>query len=84
MPPEDAVFLEQVTELICRRGLRLPVLAVLEAGRPLAFLGGQFLWVAEPVLSLLLPGQLIRRCARLLETPSAVAGLVYRLEKRGA
>ncbi len=79
---EQETFLEQVTDAVCRRGLRLPALIALDAGRPLAFLGGQMLWLAQPALSLFLPGNTIRHLAQLLENPAAVAALVNRLEAK--
>ena len=74
-------FLEQVVTFIQRHGLRLPFLLILEAGRPLTFLGGQFLWIAQPALSLIWPGQWIQQTAQLLEEPEAVASLIARLEE---
>ena len=74
-------FLEQVATFVEARGLRQPALLALTAGRPLTFLGGQFLWVAQPALSLILPNQWIRQTARLLEEPEAVEALITRLER---
>lgn len=78
--PETDEWIAQLADGLQRRGWRLPALVALEAGRPLAFLGGQFLWVAQPALSLFLPGDAIRRTAQLLEDPEAVAALLARLE----
>jgi len=74
-------FLEQVVSFVRERGLRLPLLLMLQAGRPLAFLGGQFLWIAQPALSLILPGQWLHQTAQLLEEPEAVEALIVRLEE---
>jgi hypothetical protein len=54
----------------------------LEAGRPLAFVGGQLLWISQPVLGLLLPSNVIGQTARLLENPEAVTALIENLEAR--
>jgi hypothetical protein len=75
-------FLNQVVDALCRRGLRLPALIALEAGQPLAFLGGQFLWLAQPLISLFLPTTMVSQAAQLLEEPAAVATLIARLEAR--
>ncbi len=80
--PEQNRFLDQISDLICRYGLRLPALIALESGRPLAFLGGQALWVAQPALSLFVSGQTLRQMAGLLESSDAVAALAARLEAR--
>ncbi len=82
--PEQAAFLDQTADAIRRWGLRVPALIALEAGRPLAFLGGQLLWIAQPALSLFLPGQTIQQAAQLLEEPDAVAALAVRLETQEA
>ncbi len=79
---EQDTYLDQIADAICRRGLRLPTLIALDAGRPLAFLGGQFLWLSQPALSLFLPDQEIRQAAQLLENPDALAALTARLEAR--
>ncbi|MCP4428118.1 MAG: hypothetical protein GY803_26830 [Chloroflexi bacterium] len=77
---EQDRFLNQVAGAISRRGLRFPALIALDAGRPLTFLLGQFLWVAQPALSLFGPSQALRQTARLLENPEAVAALIAHLE----
>ena len=79
----ENAFIKQVASTIEARGLRLPTLIALEAGRPLAFLGGQFLWMAQPALSLIVPSQWIRQTAQLLEEPEAVAALIAQLEEIG-
>ena len=76
-------FVEQVASFVKARGWRLPTLLALEAGRPLAFLGGQFLWISQPALSLILPSHWIQQAAQLLEEPEAVAALIARLEELG-
>ena len=77
----ENAFVEQVAAFVEARGLRLPALLALEAGRPLTFLGGQFLWLAQPALSLIWPSQWIRQGAQLLEEPDAVEALIARLER---
>ena len=73
-------LLDRLSKTLCRYGLRMPALVALEAGRPLAFLGGQLLWVAQPALSLFFPDQALRQVAQVLEEPTAVEALVARLE----
>lgn len=82
VPPEQDAFLNQVVDVICRYGLRSPALLLLEAGRPLALLGGQLLWVVQPALTLFLSGGLVAQAARLLEEPEAVQLLIARLEAK--
>ncbi len=77
--PQD-VWLDQLADILQRYGLRAPALVALEAGRPLAFLGAQLLWVAQPALSLFAPRPTIAQAARILENPSAVQALINRLE----
>ena len=74
-------FLDSIADGLSRRGWRLPALAALEAGRPFAFVGGQLLWLSQPVLSLFIPKQMIDRTARLLEEPESIDALVGRLNE---
>ena len=78
---EQENFLNGIAETIERRGWRLPALAALEAGRPLALVGAQLLWLAQPALSLIISASTIGQFARLLEEPAALDSLVARLEE---
>jgi hypothetical protein len=49
--------------------------ALLDAAEPLAPLGAQALWVAQPALGLLLPRAAIADLARVLDAPGGVAWL---------
>lgn len=80
--PENQAFISQLADNICRWGLQVPVLVGLEAGRPLAFLGGQLLWVSKPALALFFSGNSVSRLAELLEEPAAVEALIATLEAR--
>lgn len=84
-PPqtEHDTFLDELADGLHRRGWRLPALVILEAGQPLAYLGGQFLWLLQPSISLIWPQTNIDELARVLENPQAVAGLAHRLAARG-
>ena len=79
---DNQAFVNQLADIVCRLGLQVPVLVGLEAGRPFAFLGGQLLWVAKPVLSLFVAGNSVNDLAELLEQPSAVDSLIATLEAR--
>lgn len=69
---ETAVFLQ-------RRGWSEPALLLIEAGGPLAFLGGQLVWLAQPLLSLLFSPIRLQHLARLLEEPAALKALHQQL-----
>jgi hypothetical protein len=79
---ENQAFINQLADSIFRRGLQVPILVGLEAGRPIAFRGGQMLWVAKPVLALFFSGNEVSRLAELLEEPAAVDALIATLEAR--
>ena len=78
--PEQETFVNDFADTLSRRGLADVALLVLQAGQPLSFIGGQLLWMAQPALSIVLPGDQIARVAHLLEEPSAVQSLIARLE----
>ena len=52
---------------------------LLDATEPLAPLGAQALWVAQPALGLLLPRDAVADLARVLDAPGGVAWLRERL-----
>jgi hypothetical protein len=80
LTPEQDVFLDRLADAVQRYGLRTPTLLALDAGRPLAFVGGQLLWLLQPALSLLVSGQHVAQLAQVLEKPETVSALVTRLE----
>lgn len=77
---ESKDFVEQAAEVIRQHRLRLPALIALEVCRPIAFLGGQFLWVLQPTLGVFAPRAVIGGLARTLEDPEAIDSLIARLE----
>ena len=72
----------QIADAICDHGLRLPALVGLEAGRPLSLIGGQVLWLLQPVLGLVISREMVGRVAKMLEEPAAVEELIGKLEAR--
>lgn len=77
-------FVLQVAERIRHLGFRRPSLTILEAGRPLAFVAGQLVWLSQPVLALVMPRDLLSRTAELLEDPQALDSLIELLgEEKG-
>lgn len=81
---EKQVFAIRVADQLRQHRLQLPTLFLLEAGRPLAFLVGQFLWMTQPMLALVMPQQLLTSVAELLEDPEATAILIENLsQERG-
>jgi hypothetical protein len=79
---ENEAFVNQLVDAICRRGWRIPALIGLELGQPLAFVGGQLLWLAQPMLGLVVPGDRVSQLAHLLEEPASLRTLVNLLETR--
>lgn len=77
----QAELVDRIAERIRRWGLDGLVSALLECARPFAFLGGQFLWVAQPTLSLLINPDQVAEYAYLLEQPSTIDLLRVRLEQ---
>lgn len=80
LQPDQERFLQQAAAQIRRRGWRVPAVAALEAGRPLALVAGQLLWLAQPMLSLLWSSDRIGQTAHLLEDADAVQRLIEYLE----
>ena len=79
---EPANFVDKVAQKITSLGLNAPAILLLEAHKPVAFLGSQLLLVAEPGLNLFLPEALTRNTADLLANPEQLESLIRKLEKR--
>lgn len=79
---EKQRFASQIADYLSDRGLVSLALTGLEVGRPLAFMGGQLLWILQPTAGLLFPRQRIAQLATFLEDPEAVNQLVRNLSER--
>jgi len=77
----QAELVNQIAERIRVWGATGLVSALLDAARPIAFIGGQMLWVAQPALSVFMDGEQVAEYARLLERPEALDLLRTRLEE---
>jgi hypothetical protein len=82
-PAEDSSEVAAIVEKIERAGMVGPALLMLSALKPLAWIGGQMLWMLQPFVnapgtnkrsSITVPG-----LARLLEQEGGVEDLVQRL-----
>jgi len=72
----------QVADLLNDRGLAATTLIGLEAGRPLAFLVGQLMWVLQPVMGLVMPRERLAQFAVILEDPEAIDQLIGQLSDK--
>jgi len=72
-------ILNQISTALKQRGLQAAALTLLEAGRPLTFIGSQMLWLAQPALSLLWPSVQVRQLAQFMEDSAALNALMARL-----
>lgn len=77
----QAELVDQIAERIQQWGAAGLVSALLDGIRPLAFVGGQALWVAQPALGMVMDTDKVADYARLLERPEAFDLLRTRLEE---
>ena len=75
-------FINQVADKIAQLGLTTPAILLLEAHKPLTFIGSQFLLVFQPTLDLVLPSHLIRNTSDLLADPDQYDHLITLLEQK--
>ncbi|VAW30207.1 hypothetical protein MNBD_CHLOROFLEXI01-1911 [hydrothermal vent metagenome] len=73
--PNNDLLLDQIVTSLKQRGLHTVALTLLEAGQPLAFIGSQLLWLAQPALALFWPSSQVGQLAQLMEDPTAVSAL---------
>jgi hypothetical protein len=74
-------LVDRIAERIRRWGVTDLASALLEGIRPVAFIGGQALWVAQPALGIFMDAEQVAEYARLLERPEALDLLRTRLEE---
>lgn len=75
-------FINQVADKIFQLGLTTPAILLLEAHKPLAFIGSQLLLVVQPTLDLVLPSHLIHNTSDLLADPNQYERLITILEQK--
>lgn len=73
-------LLDDWAQRIERAGMSAPAILFLETFKPLAFLGAQALWFAQPLLTLGLNETDLRDLILLIEEPSGIEDLLARLE----
>jgi hypothetical protein len=80
----DAQRREELLSRVARRieelGLTAPAILFLETYKPVAFLGAQLLWVAEPFLNLGFNAADLHDLTRLIEERTGIEELIRRLE----
>ena len=77
--PNRYPLVDHIATTLKQRGLHSAALALLEAGQPLAFIGSQLLWVAQPTMALLWPSSQVKQWSQILEDPAALDALKVRL-----
>ena len=73
-------LLDDLTRRIEKIGMTAPAILFLETYKPLAFLGAQLLWFAQPFLSLGFKEADLRDLTLLIEDRGGVEELIDRLE----
>lgn len=77
---QQTELIDRVANQIRRWGATGLAVTLLEGLRPLAPIGGQMLWIAQPTLGLLADSERLAQYARLLEQPEMLDLLRDRLE----
>ena len=73
-------FVQKVADKIIDLKLTMPAILLLEAHKPLAFLGSQLLLVAQPTFDIFFPKNFTGNLAELLAEPQQLEQLIHRLE----
>jgi hypothetical protein len=85
MEPGSAdVLADRLARLITRWGLAGPAIALLEANRPLSFVGSQAVLMLQPITDLFVSHALTSELAGLLAERDGLDRLVARLEESEA
>jgi hypothetical protein len=73
-------FVQKVADKITDLGLVGPAILLLEANKPLAFLGSQLLLVAQPTLNIFISPNLTQQTVNLLTDSQQLEQLIQTLE----
>ncbi|MCB0154672.1 MAG: hypothetical protein KDF65_07735 [Anaerolineae bacterium] len=77
---EKNPFVDQVAAKIQALGLTTLAILLLEAHKPLAFIGSQLLLIAQPTIDLFIPSQFTQNSIDLLADADQLEYLLARLE----
>jgi len=79
---EDEQALDTLTDFVIGRGLGTPTAVMLEALRPLNFIGSQCMHGLTPLVSIFTDSMTWEHLARALEERSSIDRLIEKIEKR--
>ena len=79
-PARREEILDRLARRIAELGMTAPAILFCESFKPLAFLGAQLLWVAQPVLSLGFNAADYNDFTLIVQEPDGVEALLTRLE----
>ncbi len=77
---KQSAFVESIANKIIDLGLATPAILLLEAHKPLSFIGSQLLLIAQPTLDLFLPQNFMQNSINLFADPHQFEQLITRLE----
>lgn len=78
--PRRQQLIDRFARRIGALGMTAPAILFLEMHKPLAFLGAQLLWAAQPFLSVGLDDADLRDFAAIIEDRAGIEELIDRLE----
>ena len=81
---EDVQLLEQIAEMVVKRGMAAPATMFLESMGPMNFLGSQALHFITPIIECVLSAKEVEQVARLLERRDTVTRLIVIIEAKSA
>lgn len=80
--PSDRELVDRLADFVVRRRLTAPALMLLETGRPLNFLGSQFLVFVSPLLKFVFAAAEYDRFVRILEKRASIDLIVDAISAR--
>lgn len=77
---QEEELLDRISVAVVRRRLEIPAIFMLEAVKPLGFIGSQAMHFFAPMVGALYQGPLWDRTAHLLEKRASIEALIVRIE----
>jgi hypothetical protein len=76
---EDCALIDRLARFLVRRRMAVPAAMLLESGRPMNFLGSQFLVFLGPFATMVFPSRDYERLAGILERRGSVDMILERI-----
>lgn len=78
---ENQELIEKIAQEVTKRKMTAPAIFLLESGKPLSFIGSQFLTFLSPIVQTIFSSKYYDRITKMLEDRNNIEKLICRIEE---